>query len=432
MGTPTRTAAGRAAARIVAGLSLCVALCSFLGGCHVRPHSPGVTALPASPWNHGEPPGIPYYLPKPLLVISKNFHHVETPTVGLTDSAPIPTTFDEQETYAGLNFNANYQRQSQSGSSITTKGDPQEPQINSVSSPPRRHSDGAPISPGPLQIPKDGLAPHTFFTYEIIFVPDLTQKYVLQVQGGPGEMRAAINLVNGWMFTGLGPYYLKDSSTAQNLMARGLAINLGLAGASDVITSVAQLRAAGGKGLDARDVGQLAEQLVKLEQAQQAEVVDFSCIGPGRIERYAEIYVYEPYVAKDGTMQWRQLVGPHDPHTGLPVGLQFHRDYLGAIHRVPAPDKSVEEGDKSATGVLSRLLEAARDTPPSREGGLRDPLAIGPGLDAPQPGLVEDIVERTLETAQPREKKHGWFRPIFPWKRSQRVERVIDADVAPY
>ncbi len=311
-----------------------------IGGCHVRPHSPSVTALPASPQNKGEPPGMAYYLPKPLLVVSKNFHHLETPTVGLTDSVPIPTGFDEQETYAALDFDANYQRQSASASNVSfppregEEGESGEPKVaNSVSSPPRRHSGGAPISPGPLQIPKDGLAPHTFFTYEIIFVPDLTQKYVLQVQGGAGEMRAAINLVNGWMFTGLGPYYLKDSSTAQNLMARGLAINLGLAGASDVITSLAQLRGAAGKGLDARDLVDFAQEIAAFSEANQAEVVDLNCIGPGVIERYAEVLVYEPTVTPEGTMQWQQIVGPADPQTGLPVGLQFQREFLGAFQQ---------------------------------------------------------------------------------------------------
>ena len=87
-----------------------------------------------------------------------------------------------------------------------------------------------------------------FFTYEIVFVPDLSQKYVLQVNGGPGEMRTAMNLVNGWQFTGLGPYYLKDSSTAQNHIAQGIAINLGLGGASDVINSIANLKSLAGDG----------------------------------------------------------------------------------------------------------------------------------------------------------------------------------------
>jgi hypothetical protein len=43
----------------------------------------------------------------------------------------------------------------------------------------------------------DGLAPDCFYTYQIIFVPDLTQKYGLRVTGGAGEIRAAMNLVNG-------------------------------------------------------------------------------------------------------------------------------------------------------------------------------------------------------------------------------------------
>ena len=84
-------------------------------------------------------------------------------------------------------------------------------------------------------VPSDGLAPNTFFTYHIDFVPDLTQKYGLKVSGGVGEFRAAMNLVNGWQFTGLGPYYMKDSSTAQDVMASGIAARLGGQAVQDVL-----------------------------------------------------------------------------------------------------------------------------------------------------------------------------------------------------
>jgi len=65
------------------------------GCCH-----PSVTAVPLSSWNQCEPPGIPFYLPKPLLVITKNVRYIEEAHVGLTDSAPIPGTFDDQAKYA--------------------------------------------------------------------------------------------------------------------------------------------------------------------------------------------------------------------------------------------------------------------------------------------------------------------------------------------
>src|SRR5262249_23070438 len=43
--------------------------------------------------------GIPFYLPKPLLVISKNFYYIEEAKVGLTEPPPIPNLFDKQSDY---------------------------------------------------------------------------------------------------------------------------------------------------------------------------------------------------------------------------------------------------------------------------------------------------------------------------------------------
>ncbi len=282
----------------------------LLCGCDFYRHArPRVTAMPASPTNHCEPPGIPFYLPKPLLVISKNFYHIEEPTVGLTSSATIPGEFDEQQNYGSVSLDGSFSR----SSSGTPSGQSGAGEDTSTAGPPgpTLHSGGAPTAPISSNLPGDGLGPNMFFTYEIVFVPDLTQKYVLQVNGGPGEMRAAMNLVNGWQFTGLGPYYLKDSSTAQNWMARGVAINLGLGGASDVINSLANLRSLTGEGKTV-DAGQLAALAGALERAETPEIDLFpeSAWGtrtvinertgeeetirtPPRIESYAEIYVYE-------------------------------------------------------------------------------------------------------------------------------------------
>src|SRR5262249_49525426 len=69
---------------------------------------PSLTAVPLSPWNQGEPCGIPFYMPKPLLVISKNFRYIEEAKVGLTTPAPIPGGFDDQSKYADLNARTNF------------------------------------------------------------------------------------------------------------------------------------------------------------------------------------------------------------------------------------------------------------------------------------------------------------------------------------
>ena len=95
------------------------------------------------------------------------------------------------------------------------------------------------MSPGAP--PSDGLKPDAFYTYHIVFVPDFTQKYGLKIKGGVGEIRAAMNLVNGWQFTGLGPYYMKDSSTAQNTLSAGITANLAASGVADVVKAAASL-----------------------------------------------------------------------------------------------------------------------------------------------------------------------------------------------
>ena len=334
---------------------LLLALVAISGCSFYRHERPRVTALPASPANQCEPPGIPFYLPKPLLVISKNFYHVEEPTVGLTDSAPIPDSFDAQDKYGSVSLQGSFSRTSsntppnKAGADTGTSPDAESPTL---------HSPGAPTAPRTSDLPSDGLGPHMFFTYEIVFVPDLSQKYVLQVNGGPGEMRAAMNLVNGWQFTGLGPYYLKDSSTAQNHMARGVAINLGLGGASDVINSIANLKSLAGDGKSVGP-GELAALARALERAQTSTEIEampefawgtrteFGQEGtpqtvrvPPRIENYAEIYVYEA-VLEAGQMLWR------------PVELQkttFDREFLGVLRNKSVTPGSAETGAPAGTG----------------------------------------------------------------------------------
>src|SRR5262249_41251925 len=70
--------------------------------------------------------GIPFYLPKPLLIIAKNFRNIEETKVGLTDSAPIPNFFDDQAKYADLNARTNFaglDGLAASGSPAQTSGD---------------------------------------------------------------------------------------------------------------------------------------------------------------------------------------------------------------------------------------------------------------------------------------------------------------------
>jgi hypothetical protein len=229
-----------------------------------------------------------------------------------------------------------------------------------------------------------------------VFVPDLTQKYVLDVEGGAGEVRAAINLVNGWQFTGLGPYYMKDSSTAQNLFARGVQINLGLRGAADLVNSIANLQgkaaAAGGKA-SAADVAKVADAMAR---AASQETFDWQYVSPehwvdefvtdrsgnviktGRkvppaIERYAEIYVYEA-VLEERQMVWRPVAN----HT-------FAREFLGTVKTTG------KEGAAKAAGEMMKELGQSRAAAPEDELFLRRL----PSVEA-DPQLVRDVIERTL------------------------------------
>ncbi len=171
---------------------------------------------------------------------------------------------------------------------------------------------GAPIVPS---LPSDELvSPETFFTYHIVFVPDLSQKYGLKIKGGVGEIRAAMNLVNGWMFTGLGPYYMKDSSTAQNLIAGGIGVDLAGRGVAQVIKSIADLKGLPGarreSGVDERRVAPLISQIRQLNLSPQ----------PIIMSKYAEIYIYEPTLNPDGSMSWNRVID----HT-------FDREILGTV-----------------------------------------------------------------------------------------------------
>lgn len=353
-----------------AKLLLVVVATFFISGCgcmeykHRKPH---ITAFPASPANQCEAPGIPFYLPKPLLVVSKNFYHVEDAKIGLTGSAAIPTSFDSQADYAKLDLTGNFARSGSSSmksNDAAASEDAEGQQVAGVAHSPTLHSDRIPSGPNSTDLVNDGLGPHMFFTYEIVFVPDLTQKYTLEINGGAGEVRAAMNLVNGWQFTGLGPYYMKDSSTAQNIMANGAALNLGLGGASDVINSVANLKSLAGAGdaVGASDVAMLAE---AMDRANQQETFDIQQIPveawgtrtvfhqdgsteivrtPPRIENYAEISVYEATLEGD-----RMVWNPIADH-------KYNREFLGIMQKKITPMTVVQQVAGPQTNVVEPVI----------------------------------------------------------------------------
>lgn len=241
---------------------------------------PQITAVSADPC---EPDGIPYYLPKPLLIVTKNVNYVDGENLGEGRAPAIPDSFANQAEYGSVNASVaatapvpNPQAAGGGGGESGDEGAPQSGFAEQVA-----NMTGMPMS---------GALPTGSYSARIVFVPDFTQKYFLRVTGGPGEIRAALNLVNGWMFTGPGPYYQKDSSRAQNMMAFGAALKLGGSGAADVINSIGGLQSAArsaeqsGLGIAPGDVVKFGYEFHHTMAANGE---------PLTIHDYAEVHVYE-------------------------------------------------------------------------------------------------------------------------------------------
>jgi hypothetical protein len=412
-------------------LLLGVFIIATQSGCH----HPTVTAISLGPHvcdarcdkhGHYEPEGIPFYLPKPMLIVAKNFRNIEETKVGLTDSAPIPNAFDDQGKYGDLNARASFNFDG-SGQSATTDastgtphpgtqtGDPTTPPplggSNSLPASTASKSGAYAYSPNPPNVsphdlPSDGLAPNTFYTYQIVFVPDMTQKYGLKIKGGVGEIRAALNLVNGWQFTGLGPYYMKDSSTAQDVMASGIAVRLSGQAAQDVLKGVAGLTAGGklqsGVAANAPQVQSLARTIESLRQDTHPVMA---------IPNYAQIYIFEARLSPDGQMIWTEVFDK-----------SFERAYVGAAQTTAVfagpgagaapptpqiPGGQTQSGQPGAAGNGNASATAAASAaPPSfLSTGLHPSVTnmlgqvLGaPVLSGPRPAVAGAVQSGTPET----------------------------------
>jgi len=163
----------------------------------------------------------------------------------------------------------------------------------------------------------DGMRPETFYTYNIIYLPDLTQKYGLRIKGGLGETRATLNIVNGWMHTGPGPYYARNSTTAASIAATGMA-------AGNIVDSLGGLAMAKGAGVPIAPNMNLGGggEAQALELAARGVHLDSS---RGTISDYAQIYVFES-VLEDGQMIWREI-----PE----MRISFDRDFIESTVNAP-------------------------------------------------------------------------------------------------
>ncbi len=351
-----------------------------------------ITAVGLSPGNQCESPGIPYYLPKPLLVVSKNVRHIDESKVGLTGPVPIPGGFDNQAAYGDIKANVTVPSSPGGEGKQAAALEAAKVAGAELSNAKLMEGFGHSIVPENMT-PKadaainDGLEIDSFFTYQIIFVPDLTQKYGLQISGGAGEFRAAMNMVNGWMYTGMGPFYMKDSSSAQNAMATGVAAMYTGRGVADVVSSVGDLASTftgqgGGKenALSDQQMQQISEQ-VQLVRAFEAATPKV----PQEMLNFAEVYIYEPELMPDQTTQWR-LVAEH----------HFDRHYLASPDSQQSAKLREELYSNMLRGIMlgnsSSAAKASANQDPSsgnKESSFSDPQG-GASEVLPSPDPVEE------------------------------------------
>lgn len=119
--------------------------------------------------------GIPYYLPRPYLVISKNF--------SLSQATAIEKTAP-----------------SNGGSNATTQAK------NTVK------TTVTPVASTNADI----------FAWQIIYLPDLNQKYGLRFKRGTGTQETSFTLVDGWKLTGVNTK--SDAKTAETIAAVGTTV----------------------------------------------------------------------------------------------------------------------------------------------------------------------------------------------------------------
>jgi len=385
-----------------------------LVGCARHQPKASISARGLSPSNRCDPEGIPYYLPKPLLVVAKNFRHIDESKVGLSGPAPIPDGFDNQAAYADVKANVTVPNPGDPLAAGT--GDGARVATTSATKDLAKSYVAPSLTPGTGNVNGDSLAPDSFFTYQIVFIPDLTQKYGLKITGGAGEMRAAMNMVNGWMYTGMGPFYLKDSSSAQNILAQGVASMFVGRGAADVLNEVGGLTTAIG-GLP-KNESTTVEQMNGMAEAIHAiaEAASGAKRVPKEMLNYAEIYIYEPFLVDGDHTEWR-LVAEHNfsrhyfESDGQPISADKQALLKGVIDQysrgsLPSPkglnptdvpesgSNKTESGGASFDALLKPLDEAARkdqrvpgSQPAAYASGPQPPVYAS----GPQPPISIDI-----------------------------------------
>lgn len=145
---------------------ICAAV--IVSGC-----APKVTVIPLSEEVKKEKGAIPYYLPRPYLLVTKNFDGTTT------------TTKKTKEVKEG-----------EKEKTTTT-------------------TESTTIAPAdPLKSDR--------YSIRVIYLPDLKRKYGLKITDGIGSFESTISLVDGWKLTGVN--VKSDSKTAETIASVGSAV----------------------------------------------------------------------------------------------------------------------------------------------------------------------------------------------------------------
>jgi hypothetical protein len=164
----------------------------------------------------------------------------------------------------------------------------------------------------------------------------------------------------------MGPFYLKNSSTAQNLMACGVGGMFAGRGAADVLNEASNLVRSAQSGTGERAPGQaddFVDRMTRLARFAQSQTRV-----PQTMINYAEIYIYEPILFEDGYTEWR-LIASHtfDRHFFSPEFDNHSVDLLQSIIERQAPAELGPHGE--TTPDKSPADPANLDSPAAPDNG---------------------------------------------------------------
>jgi len=161
----------------------------FLCGCATTPYS-----VPVSETAKRETPGkgIPYYLPHPYLVITKNLTFVTSAEKAASSSTSATT-------------------EKQSGSQV----------FNVKCSNNKEDTDKTKSDQNNCSSVNNAASAKDTYAMQVIYLPDRSQKYALYCHRGTGTYDASVTLVDGWKLSGLNTK--SDAKTAEIIQAIGSA-----------------------------------------------------------------------------------------------------------------------------------------------------------------------------------------------------------------